>query len=267
MRLLRRKAPRNDILSIFQYHIGKEGVLLIIPAIDIKDGKCVRLFKGDYSQVKVYSENPVDMAKQFEQDGAKLIHVVDLDGAKKGELVNFETIKKIKQSINIDIEVGGGIRNRESIQRLVDIGVKRIILGTSVIENIGFLDEIKDYIRNIIISIDLKNKRLSTSGWLKETEMGYEEFIAKIMQFGINEVIVTDISKDGTLQGPNIQLYQELADKFPSLRIITSGGISQLDDVKAIINLKRKNIVGIIIGKAIYEGKVRLRDAIKLLTL
>jgi len=234
--------------------------VIIIPAIDIKDGKCVRLYKGDFEKSKIYSEDPVRIAKEFEEMGASLIHVVDLDGAKRGELANFNTVEKILGSISIDIELGGGIRSMEAIEKIIRAGIKRVILGSRIIEDVSFLDDCSEFIDNIIISADLNREYLSTHGWLKRTDIHYSDFLKDVLEHGIKEVIVTDIDKDGTLEGPNVELYQKIADEFKALQIIVSGGISSLDDIKSIMGLQKENIKGIITGKAIYEKKIDLKE-------
>ncbi len=236
--------------------------MLIIPAIDIKDGKCVRLYKGDFNKSKTYYENPVEIAKIFQDHGAKLIHLVDLDGAKKGEPVNLKIIEKIIHAIDIKVEYGGGIRTKESIIKLYNLGIKRLILGTKVIKDIKFLDSLKQYIDNIIISIDLNNEYLSTHGWLESTHIHYKDYIKSIMEYNIKEAIITDINKDGTLEGPNFNLYKNISLEFPELEIIVSGGISNFNDIKQIVEMKKKNIKGIITGKAIYEKKIDLKEVL-----
>ncbi|MDD5067472.1 MAG: 1-(5-phosphoribosyl)-5-[(5-phosphoribosylamino)methylideneamino]imidazole-4-carboxamide isomerase [bacterium] len=238
--------------------------MYIIPAIDIKEGRCVRLLKGDFQQSKVYHEDPVSAARTFEEAGARLIHVVDLDGARTGQPANFDVIKKIRQAVRTDLEVGGGIRTKESIQRYLDAGIKRIILGTSIAEDVGFFDKIREYISSVIISLDLKHGKLSTRGWLRETGINYRDFIRTMLKQGVREAVITDISRDGTLEGPNIGLYKEIAETFPDLEVIVSGGMSRLADVEQVLSLKKKNIKGIIIGKAIYEKKINLKDALLL---
>ncbi len=237
--------------------------MLIIPAIDIKDGKCVRLFKGDFQQSKIYFQDPAQVARMFKDTGAELIHVIDLDGARTGRINNLETVERIIRSADIPIELGGGIRTKDSVEKLYNTGVRRIILGTRVIEDIRFLDEIKEYIKNIIVSIDLKNEYLSTHGWVDKTDMHYKDYIKGLLEYNIKEVIVTDIDRDGTLEGPNFGLYEKIAEEFPQMNIITSGGISKFDDVKKIIDIKKDNIKGIIIGKAIYEKTIDLKEALE----
>jgi len=236
--------------------------VLIIPAIDIKDGKCVRLFQGDFKKSKVYYKSPVEVARLFEDRGAKLIHIVDLDGAKKGEPVNLPVVEKIIKDVRVGIELGGGIRTVNTIKKLCNLGIKRIILGTKVVENIKFLSKIKKYIKNLIIGIDLKNEYLSTHGWVTKTEYHYRDFIKKLRNNGIKELIITDIARDGVLKGPNFGLYEKISDEFPEMEIIVSGGISKMDDIARIIKMKRDNIKGIIIGKAIYENKINLQEAL-----
>lgn len=236
--------------------------MLIIPAIDIKDGKCVRLYKGDFNKSKIYYEDPVEIARMFQEQGAELIHLVDLDGAKKGEPVNLKVIEKIIHAIDIKVEYGGGIRTKESIIKLYNLGIKRLILGTKVIEDVNFLDSLKQYIDNIIISIDLNNEYLSAHGWLKSTHIHYKDYIKSIMKYNIKEVIITDINKDGTLEGPNFNLYKNISLEFPELEIIVSGGISNFNDIKQIVEMKKKNIKGIITGKAIYEKKIDLKEVL-----
>lgn len=238
--------------------------MLIIPAIDIRDGKCVRLLRGDYSRSKVYADDPSETAALFESQGARLIHVVDLDGAREGRLVNLKTIGKIRQRVAAAVEVGGGVRRKKDIEELLHMGINRVILGTSVIEDIGFLDTVKEFLSSLVVSADLKGKFLSTRGWLKETDLFYGDFIRDILAAGLTEAIVTDISRDGALEGPHTGLYREIADAFPALSLIASGGISCLEDVESIVKLGRKNIRGIIIGKAIYEKKIDLEQALKL---
>lgn len=237
--------------------------MLIIPAIDIKEGKCVRLFKGDFQQSKVYYEDPAEIAGIFQDQGAKLIHIVDLNGAKEGKQVNYPVFERIKNAVNIDIELSGGIRTKETVEELYNIGIKRIILGTKVVENIEFLVEVEQYIGNIIISIDIDKEFLYTHGWQTKTDIHYKDYIKKIAEYNIKEIEVTDIDKDGTLEGPDFEFYKKLADEFPEMNIIVSGGISRFDDIKQLVGLKKDNIKGIIIGKAIYEKKINLKEVLE----
>lgn len=238
--------------------------MLIIPAIDIKDGQCVRLYKGDYNQTTVYNHDPLEVAKSFYDQGAELIHIIDLDGAKTGELVNFTLIENIKNEIPVDIEVGGGIRNKVSIKKLYDAGIQRIIIGTPIIENIAFLDTVQDYLPYIILSMDLWDGKVRTRGWQQDTDIIYQDLLTSVLGYGIKEAIITDIRVDGTLQGPNIELYNQITDEFPDLQVIVSGGISSLENIREIIKLNKPGIQGIITGKAIYEKTIDLRQAIEL---
>ena len=237
--------------------------MLIIPAIDIKGGKCVRLFQGDFTQSTTYYNDPVDVAKMFKQAGAGLIHVIDLDGAKEGRLVNLSIVERIVKEVDIDIELGGGIRTEESVKKVLDAGVKWAILSTTVVEDISFLDKVKEYQQNLAISVDLSRKYLSTHGWMEGTDIHYRVFLLKLMEYNVKRIIVTDINRDGTLKGPNFVLYRKLADEFPVLNITVSGGISEMKDLEKISKMKKNNIDGIIIGKAIYEKTIDLEEALK----
>ena len=232
----------------------------IFPAIDIKDGKCVRLTKGDFDQLKIYNEDPVKQIEDFLAYGFKNIHIIDLDGALSGKLVNFKIIKKIILKHKINLQVGGGIRNIESIQQLVDIGVGKIILGTAAISDTSFLKNACNKFSNkIALSIDVRNKKVALSGWKDQTEIDALDFIKMVENFGISRLIYTDINRDGTNLGANISESLALAKKI-KIPLIVSGGVSSIDDVKNIINCKEKNIEGIIVGKAIYEKKIDLKE-------
>ncbi len=234
--------------------------MLIIPAIDIMNKKCVRLVQGDFNNFKVYYDNPLIPAKIYKEAGIKLLHIVDLDGARDGEMRNLDIIKKINEII--DIEVGGGIRNLESIKLLVNSKINRIILGTRVIEDRRFLDSISNYIDKIVIGIDLKDGKISTKGWIEQVNIDINEFILFLQKKGIKEIIVTDIKKDGMLSGVDIDFYKNLSESFPDINIIVSGGISSMKDIEKIKELKKDNIKGVIVGKALYEGNITL-DEIK----
>jgi len=237
--------------------------MLIIPAIDIKDGKCVRLTRGEYTEQKVYFNNPLVPALKWKSDGASLLHIVDLDGAKEGKMKNFGIIKKIKEKTGIAIEVGGGIRDIKTINDLIDIGIERVIIGTVAIENKDFLRNIVEVSKYIVVSIDIKNEKLRTQGWIKETDIKWNEFLNKLQDYGFYKIIVTDISRDGTLTGININLYKKIAEEFPEMEIIVSGGISSFKDIKMITSLNLPAIKGVIIGKALYEGKINLKEIIE----
>lgn len=231
--------------------------MLVIPAIDIKGGRCVRLLQGDPDRETVYSNNPVDMAKRFQDLGAKLIHVVDLDGAFDGKPINRDLILNIARSVSIPIEVGGGLRNSESIQAYVDAGIKRIVLGSVILED-NFADLARSYAENIIAGIDAKDGLVVVKGWKDISAVSTNDAIQKVVSLGINEVIHTDISTDGMLQGPNIGAYRNILSVFPNIRLIASGGISSIDDLFALSELP---VYGAITGKAVYDGKIDIAEA------
>lgn len=235
--------------------------MLVIPAIDLKDGQAVRLYKGDYNQKTVYSNNPEELAKEFETIGAKWLHVVDLDGAKDGKCINLETIRKIKQTTNMAVELGGGIRNMETVALYLDeVGIDRVILGTAAINDPQFLKEaISKYgAKKIVVGVDVKNGYVSTSGWLKTSDVPYLDFIKELEKIGVEYIVVTDISKDGTLQGPNFKMYEQIAS-VSKINFVVSGGIK---DKQNILDVAKKDYYACIVGKAYYEGKVDLKEVI-----
>lgn len=235
--------------------------MLVIPAIDLKDGQAVRLYKGDYNQKTVYSNNPEELAKEFETMGAKWLHVVDLDGAKDGKCINLETIRKIKQTTNMAVELGGGIRNMETVALYLDeVGIDRVILGTAAINDPQFLKEaISKYgAKKIVVGVDVKNGYVSTSGWLKTSDVPYLDFIKELEKIGVEYIVVTDISKDGTLQGPNFKMYEQIAS-VSKINFVVSGGIK---DKQNILDVTKKDYYACIVGKAYYEGKVDLKEVI-----
>lgn len=233
--------------------------MIIFPAIDLKDGNCVRLKQGNFEDSIIYSNTPVEIAKLFEKDGAKWIHIVDLNGAETNNNINFETIKNIIKNITIPIQVGGGIRSIEKAKQLLEIGVARIIIGTSAIEDYELLENlVKTYQEKVIVSIDANHQKVATRGWKTQTDIDAIDLSKKLEKIGIKTIVYTDISKDGMMQGPNFQDYLELSKKT-SLKIIASGGVSSLNDV---LRLNEIGLYGAIIGKAIYESKINLKEAI-----
>lgn len=235
--------------------------MLVIPAIDLKDDQAVRLYKGDYNQKTVYSNNPEELAKEFETMGAKWLHVVDLDGAKDGKCINLETIRKIKQTTNMSLELGGGIRNMETVALYLDeVGIDRVILGTAAINDPQFLKEaISKYgAKKIVVGVDVKNGYVSTSGWLKTSDVPYLDFIKELEKIGVEYIVVTDISKDGTLQGPNFKMYEQIVS-VSKINFVVSGGIK---DKQNILDVAKKDYYACIVGKAYYEGKVDLKEVI-----
>lgn len=238
--------------------------MLVIPAIDLKDGQAVRLYKGDYQQKTVYSQQPELLAKQFESMGAKLLHVVDLDGAKDGKCVNLETIKKIKENTKMQIELGGGIRTMATISLYLDeVKIDRVILGTAAINDPEFLKAALNKYgpEKIVVGVDVKDGFVSTSGWLETSNVPYLEFIKYLEDLGIKYIVATDISKDGTLQGPNFEMYEKIA-QTSKINFVVSGGIKNQQN---IIDAANKNYYACIVGKAYYEGKVDLKEVISCL--
>lgn len=234
--------------------------MLIYPAIDLFDGKAVRLFKGDYTQMTVYNDNPVEVARDFKQNGATHIHLVDLEGAKDGTTPNLNTVIKIKEATNLFCEIGGGIRSMETIDRYISAGVDRVILGTAAVTNEGFVKEaVQKYGDKIAVGIDIKDGFVAIKGWTETSSLEAIDFCKQMEDIGVCTVICTDISKDGAMQGTNHALYKELSQKF-ALNIIASGGVSSMEDVQKLTAL---NIHGAIIGKAYYTGAIDLKTAIE----
>ena len=234
--------------------------MLIFPAIDLFEKKAVRLYKGDYAQMTVYNENPLAVAKDFEKAGATCLHLVDLEGAKSGETPNLDVISSIVENTNLFTEVGGGIRNMETVRRYLDAGVDRVILGTAAVKDPAFLKEaLSTYGEKIAVGIDLRDGKIAIKGWTETAEVDTEDFLLSLQNMGLTTVICTDIAKDGAMQGANHSLYKTLSEKF-SLKIVASGGVSSLDDVK---RLAAMDLYGAIIGKAYYTGAMDLAEAIE----
>lgn len=236
--------------------------MLIIPAIDLKDGKVVRLTRGEFSQEKVYSDDPVSVAKEFVKQGAKRIHVVDLQGALKGELKNLESVKQIAQAVDVPIEFGGGIRRLEDIAEVLGFGVECVILGTKALDDPTFLAEaIEKFGDKVAVSIDAKKGAIMKTGWTESASRQLPELIQELENFGLSLLIYTDISRDGTLEGPNFEGIKNILN-LTKVPVITSGGVSSLEDIKQLKELGDQGLFGVIIGKAIYEGKINLKEAI-----
>ena len=234
--------------------------MYIFPAIDLLEGKAVRLLKGDYNSVTVYSDNPKEIALDFENQGAKFLHLVDLEGAKSGTTPNLETIREIIEGCNLFTELGGGIRSMETVKKYIDAGVDRIILGTAAVTNESFLDEaLNAYGDKIAVGVDIKDSFVAIHGWTEKSNYSAFDFCEKMQQKGVKTLICTDISKDGAMQGTNLELYKELSEKF-SINITASGGVSTIDDIK---RLREMNLYGAIIGKAYYTGSINLSEAIE----
>lgn len=232
----------------------------IFPAIDLYEGSAVRLFKGDYNQMTVYDKNPLNIAKKFEECGAEFLHMVDLEGAKTGLTPNLETIENIVKNTSLFVELGGGIRSMGTVDKYLSIGVSRVILGTAAITDEAFLDEaIAKYGEKIAVGVDIKDGFVAIKGWTEKSQYTFEDFCKKMQDKGVKTLICTDISKDGAMKGTNRELYKSLSESL-SLDIIASGGVSSIDDVKA---LREMNLYGAIIGKAYYTNAIDLKEAIE----
>lgn len=237
----------------------------LLPAIDILDGSCVRLNKGKYSQVTKYSDDPISIASQWHEIGIKNIHIVDLNGAKTGSLTNFSVIEKIRETFaDFYIQVGGGIRSLESIGKYINSGIDRVIIGTKALSSPDFLQSVPKHLKEkIIIDVAINNNILATDGWVEKSKITIIDFIKQLEMNEIRELVVTDITKDGMLSGINKDLYSKMSS-LTKISIIVSGGVTTLADIDEIISMKDKGISGIIIGKAIYENKIKILDLVKL---
>lgn len=233
----------------------------IYPAIDIKDGNCVRLFKGRFSDVTVYGDNPAEMAKKWEALGGEFIHVVDLDGALKGHGVNAESIKQICKSVNVPVQTGGGIRTMEDIEAKLNLGIDRVIIGTKAVQDADFVKRaVEKYKEKIVIGIDAHDGYVAISGWEEVSEFKSVEFAKKMTDIGVKTIVYTDIATDGTLGGSNVLAMEEMA-KAVDADIIASGGIGNADHIKALVPT---GVEGVIVGRALYTGNVDLAEAIKI---
>lgn len=232
----------------------------IFPAIDLYEGKAVRLFKGDYDQMTVYSDKPWLIAADFKKAGARFIHLVDLEGARDGSTPNLEIIKKIRKETDLFTEVGGGIRSMETVRAYLEAGIDRVILGTAAVTNEEFVKEATvAYGERIAVGADIKDGKIAIKGWTEKSELDAMEFCEKMQRIGVRTVICTDISKDGAMMGTNHELYREMSERL-SMQIIASGGVSSIDDVRRLTSL---GIYGAIIGKAYYTGAIDLKEAIE----
>ena len=231
----------------------------LIPAIDIIDGQCVRLTKGDYDQKTVYRDSPAEVAKEFEQKGFKRLHVVDLDGAKSKHIVNDEVLRRITTETNLTIDFGGGIKTNEDIEKAFSAGAAMVTVGSiAVTQPELFIGWLKKYgADRMILGADVRNGKISINGWKEDSAEDLLPFLRKYIDAGVKTVLCTEISKDGTLQGPAIELYKEVMAAYPTLHLIASGGVSSIDDIKA---LDRAGIPAVVFGKAIYEGKINLNE-------
>lgn len=235
--------------------------MIIYPAIDLYNQKAVRLFKGDYNQMTIYNDNPASVASDFKDCGCTHIHLVDLEGAKNGTTPNFEVVKTIKETSNLFCEIGGGIRDLDTIDRYInEAKVDRVILGTAAVTNEGFVEEaVKLYGDKIAVGIDIKDGFVAIKGWTEKSDLDAFDFCKKMQDIGVKTIICTDISKDGAMKGTNHELYKQLSEKF-DIDIIASGGVSSINDIEKLTKL---DIHGAIIGKAYYTGAIDLKEAIE----
>lgn len=232
----------------------------IFPAIDLYDGKAVRLYKGDYEKMTVYSENPIEIARDFESKGAKYIHMVDLEGAKDGTTPNLNIVKQIANETQLFVEIGGGIRSIETVKTYLENGVDRVILGTAAVNDEEFLKTaVTEYGDKIAVGVDIKDGFVAIKGWTEKSQHSCNDFCKKMQDIGVKYIICTDISKDGAMQGTNRELYKELSERF-SVNITASGGVSSIEDIKA---LRKLDLYGAIIGKAYYIGAIDLKEALE----
>lgn len=231
----------------------------LIPAIDIIEGKCVRLSKGDYETKKIYNEDPLEVARQFEDNGIQRLHLVDLDGARTGRIVNYKVLETLAARTNLIIDFGGGLKSREDLHIAFDSGARMVTGGSIAVKN---PDEFTDWIKTfgpqrIILGSDVRDRKIATSGWSETSERDILEFLKNYINLGITQTICTDISKDGMLEGPSINLYQEILQQFPDLHLIASGGVSNMKDIE---ELEKAGVPAVIFGKAIYEGKIGMEE-------
>lgn len=233
----------------------------IFPAIDLIDGCAVRLLRGDYNQKTVYSNNPVDVAKSFVEAGAEYIHIVDLDGAKDGSNANIEVVRNIVKESGLKAEIGGGIRSMEAIEKYLDLGVMRVILGTAAVTDTEFLKKaVSTYGEKVAVGVDIKDGKVAIKGWTQVSQLDCFEFCRMLEDIGVKTVICTDISKDGVMSGTNIDLYKQLSAQF-KMDIVASGGVSNLENVRTLTEM---NMYGAILGKALYTGSIDLKEAIEI---
>lgn len=235
----------------------------VIPAIDLLQGRCVRLYQGDYEQSQVFDENPVAVARQWAEQGADWLHLVDLDGAKTGEPVNLDAIAAIVRATDIKVQVGGGLRDRQRVEQLLQLGVARVILGTVAIEQPALVAELcRDYPGQILVGIDARNGKVATRGWLETSEVEAIDLAQQMAEAGAAAIIYTDIHRDGTLQGPNIEALRQLALAVP-IPVIASGGVSSISDLLSLLALEALGVSGAIVGRALYTGDLCLREALQ----
>lgn len=234
--------------------------MILFPAIDLFEKKAVRLYKGDYANMTVYSENPVEIAKDFDSKGCTHIHMVDLQGAKDGTTPNISIVEQVATQTDLFVEIGGGIRSMETVERYLNVGVSRVILGTAAVNDEAFLQAaVAKYGDKIAVGADVKDGCIAIKGWLETSSVTLEDFLQKMERIGVKNIICTDISKDGAMKGTNLDLYRQLSERF-HLDITASGGVSTIEDIR---QLRKMNLYGAIIGKAYYTGAIDLQDALE----
>ncbi|MBW4543733.1 MAG: 1-(5-phosphoribosyl)-5-[(5-phosphoribosylamino)methylideneamino]imidazole-4-carboxamide isomerase [Symplocastrum torsivum CPER-KK1] len=235
----------------------------VIPAIDLLEGRCVRLYQGDYARSQVFNDNPADVAKQWVDQGATRLHIVDLDGAKVGHPVNTQAIAAIVQAVSVPVQVGGGLRDRVGVAQLLSTGVQRVILGTAAVEDHPLVEQLcKEFPGQIVIGIDARNGLVATRGWLETSEVKATDLAGQMAQLGVAAIIYTDIHRDGTLAGPNLDALRELATGI-SIPVIASGGVSSITDLLSLLALEPLGVSGVIVGRALYTGDILLKEAIQ----
>ncbi|KAF3887127.1 MULTISPECIES: 1-(5-phosphoribosyl)-5-[(5-phosphoribosylamino)methylideneamino]imidazole-4-carboxamide isomerase [Nostocales] len=235
----------------------------ILPAIDLLEGRCVRLYQGDYERSQVFNENPVEVAKQWVEQGATRLHVVDLDGAKTGKPTNLAAIEAIAQEIAIPIQVGGGIREHSTAKQLLNLGVQRVILGTVAVEQPQLVQQLcQEFPEQIVVGIDARNGLVATRGWLETSEVSASQLAVQMQELGAAAIIYTDIHRDGTLSGPNLEALRAIAATV-TIPIIASGGVSSVTDLLSLLALEPQGVTGVIVGRALYTGDISLREALR----
>ncbi len=235
----------------------------VIPAIDLLEGRCVRLFQGDYEQSQVFNDNPVEVAKQWEAEGATRLHLVDLDGAKAGRPENWQAIQAITEAVNVPVQVGGGLRDADRVSALFDLGVQYAILGTAAVENPDLVGQLSaKFPGRIIVGIDAREGKVATRGWLETSEVMAIDLAKRMGDQGAASIVYTDIKRDGTMKGPNLEALRELATAI-NTPVIASGGVSSVTDLLSLLGLVPSGVSGVIVGKALYTGDVSLKQAIR----
>jgi len=235
----------------------------VIPAIDLLQGRCVRLYQGDYARSQVFNDNPADVAKQWVDQGATRLHIVDLDGAKVGHPVNTQAIAAIVQAVSVPVQVGGGLRDRVGVAQLLSTGVQRVILGTAAVEDHPLVEQLcKEFPGQIVIGVDARNGLVATRGWLETSEVKATDLAGQMAQLGTAAIIYTDIHRDGTLTGPNLDALRELATGI-SIPVIASGGVSSITDLLSLLALEPLGVSSVIVGRALYTGDILLKEALQ----